>query len=199
MTAKKKIKLELFFLRLLGYLIFIALLLTFAILRHRVIEFAIIIIGYTFLRWCFPTTWHHKSVIMCIVYSIIFFMVLVELSLPIYISICSSVLIALCFTNLLYIFQSKLDTIEELKLEKVELEDSIHNLMCKIYTKDIYAMDEKELYEHCRSKGLSEEQCRVAYFIVNQRLKGKELYSAIGYSEAHSKRLRKAILDKIKN
>lgn len=126
-------------------------------------------------------------------------MVLVELSLPIYISICSSVLIALCFTNLLYIFQSKLDTIEELKLEKVELEESIHNLMCKIYTKDIYAMDERELYEHCRSKGLSEEQCRVAYFIVNQRLKGKELYSAIGYSESQSKRLRKAILDKIKN
>jgi hypothetical protein len=64
--------------------------------------------------------------------------------------------------------------------------------------KDIYAMSEQELYEHCRNCGLSEEDCRIAYFIVIERLKGRELYDAIGYSERQSKRKRTKILDTIK-
>ena len=59
-------------------------------------------------------------------------------------------------------------------------------------------MSKEELYEHCRSKGLSDVDCKIAYFIVYERLKGKELYSAINYSEIQSKRKRKYILEKIK-
>lgn len=59
-------------------------------------------------------------------------------------------------------------------------------------------MNEDELYEHCRNCGLSEEECKIAYFVVIERLKGKDLYKAINYSERHAKRKRKDILDKIK-
>lgn len=64
--------------------------------------------------------------------------------------------------------------------------------------KDIYAMNEDELYEHCRKCGLSDVDCKIAYFIVIERLKGKELYQAINYSERQTKRKRKEILNKIK-
>lgn len=63
---------------------------------------------------------------------------------------------------------------------------------------NIYAMTEEELYAHCRQRGLSEEDCMIANIIVFKRLKGKDLYSAIGYSERQSKRKRKKILDTIK-
>lgn len=63
---------------------------------------------------------------------------------------------------------------------------------------NIYAMTEDELYSHCRSRGLSDAECKIAYYIVFERLKGKELYDAIGYSERQTIRKRKEILSKIK-
>ena len=85
-----------------------------------------------------------------------------------------------------------------LKEKLKQLNDYENSLGAKLNYKDIYSMNEQELYEHCRSKGLSEEECRIARFVVLDRLKGKELYAAMSYSERQAKRLRTAILNKIK-
>lgn len=85
-----------------------------------------------------------------------------------------------------------------LKEKLKQLNDYANDLVAKLSYKDIYSMNENELYDHCRSKGLSEEECRIAKFVVLDRLKGKELYSAMSYSERQAKRLRTAILNKIK-
>ena len=85
-----------------------------------------------------------------------------------------------------------------LKIKIKTLNEYTNDLVAKLQNKDIYSMNEIELYEHCRSRGLSEEECRIARFVVIDRLKGRELYSAIQYSERQSKRLRTAILNKIK-
>lgn len=85
-----------------------------------------------------------------------------------------------------------------LKEKLKKLNEYTNDLVAKLSFKDIYAMTDTELYEHCRSRGLSEEECRIAHFVVIDRLKGKELYNAIQYSERQSKRLRTAILNKIK-
>lgn len=92
-----------------------------------------------------------------------------------------------------YKYKNKLNKQKIIKLNK-----QILYLLNKVNYKNIYAMSEQELYEHCRSKGLSEEDCRIAYFVVIERLKGKELYDAIGYSERQTKRKRKQILETIK-
>ena len=83
-------------------------------------------------------------------------------------------------------------------IEVKGLENYANDLLLKLNHKDIYAMNEYELYEHCRNCGLSEEECKIAYFVVIERLKGKELYKTINYSERQTKRKRKDILDKIK-
>lgn len=85
-----------------------------------------------------------------------------------------------------------------LKSKIKTLNEYTNDLVAKLQNKDIYSMNDAELYEHCRSRGLSEEECRIAHFVVIDRLKGRELYSAIQYSERQSKRLRTAILNKIK-
>lgn len=85
-----------------------------------------------------------------------------------------------------------------LKEKLKQLNDYTNDLVAKLSFKDIYSMTDTELYEHCRSRGLSEEECRIAHFVVIDRLKGRELYNAIQYSERQAKRLRTAILNKIK-
>lgn len=98
--------------------------------------------------------------------------------------------------NELFIKRAEYTQLLKEKLKK--LNDYANELVAKLSYKDIYSMNEQELYEYCRSKGLSEEECRIAKFVVLDRLKGKELYSAMSYSERQAKRLRTAILNKIK-
>lgn len=98
--------------------------------------------------------------------------------------------------NDLFIKRAEYTQLLKEKLKK--LNDYANELVAKLNYKDIYSMNEQELYEYCRSKGLSEEECRIAKFVVLDRLKGKELYSAMSYSERQAKRLRTAILNKIK-
>lgn len=64
----------------------------------------------------------------------------------------------------------------------------------KLTYKDIYSMSADELYKHCRSKGLDESYCQIANLIIIKRLKGQELYNAMGYSASQAKRIRKRIL-----
>ena len=92
-----------------------------------------------------------------------------------------------------------LETNEKKKLKKTikELERYVVQLIRKLEHKDIYAMNEDELYEHCRNCGLSEEDCKIAYFVIIERLQGKELYKALNYSEATIKRKRAKIMAKI--
>lgn len=96
------------------------------------------------------------------------------------------------------LFIKRAEYTQLLKEKLKQLNDYANSLVAKLNYKNIYSMNEQELYEHCRSRGLSEEECRIAKFVVLDRLKGKELYTAMSYSERQSKRLRAAILNKIK-
>lgn len=96
------------------------------------------------------------------------------------------------------LFLRRMEYTRILKEKLRQLNEYANSLVAKLNQKDIYSMNEEELYQHCRAKGLSEEECRIAKFVVLDRLKGKELYTAMSYSERQSKRLRAAILNKIK-
>lgn len=96
------------------------------------------------------------------------------------------------------LFTKRIEYTQLLKDKLKKLNEYTNSLLEKLKNKDIYSMNETELYEHCRSRGLSEEECRIARFVVIDRLKGRELYTAMSYSERQSKRLRAAILNKIK-
>lgn len=96
------------------------------------------------------------------------------------------------------LFLRRMEYTRILKEKLRQLNEYASSLVAKLNQKDIYSMNEEELYQHCRAKGLSEEECRIAKFVVLDRLKGKELYTAMSYSERQSKRLRTAILNKIK-
>ena len=151
-------------------------------------------IAHTCIRNAFDKQFHFNSTAYCLSLTMAIIWFTIPITLPLATSLLSSIPIAflICFFG--FIAQDRVDLYNEV----AELNNYVNELLQKLNHKDIYAMNENELYEHCRNCGLSEEEYKIAYFVVIERLKGKELYKTINYSERQTKRKRKDILDKIK-
>lgn len=152
------------------------------------------VIAHLVIRRVFDKQFHFSETAYCLILTLAIAWFAIPITLSVTTSLLSSIPIAfiVCFFG--FIAQDRVDLLIEVK----RLDNYANELVSKLNHKDIYAMDEDELYEHCRNCGLSEEECKIAYFVVIERLKGKELYKAINYSERHIKRKRKEILNKIK-
>lgn len=176
------------------YLIVFSSLVLCAWFFNRWIECVMLCIAHTCIRNAFDKQFHFNSAAYCLMLTSALIWSAIPITLPICSSILSSIPIAFVVCFIGFIAQDRVDRLVEIQRLKKELKE----LLAKINHEDIYAMSEDELYEHCRDCGLSEEDCRIAYFIVIERLKGRELYDAIGYSERQTKRKRAKILDTIK-
>ena len=146
------------------------------------------------IRQVFDKQFHFNSTAYCLTLTLAIIWFAIPITLPLATSLLSSIPIAflICFFG--YLAQDRVDLLLQVK----KLNKDIERLIEKISHKDIYAMNETELYNHCRNCGLDDVECKIAYYVVIERLKGKELYEAIGYSEAQAKRKRKKILETIK-
>ena len=161
---------------------------------NRWIEGIMLCIAHIYIRKVFDKQYHCNTTAACLSLTLGLIWFAIPITLPLSTSLLSSIPIAfiICFFG--FLAQDRLDAHLEIKrLNKYVLE-----LLEKLETKDIYAMSKDELYEHCRSKGLDDVECKIAYYVVIERLKGQELYDAIGYSERQTIRKRKEILSKIK-
>lgn len=151
-------------------------------------------IAHICIRNAFDKQFHFNSTALCLSLTMVIIWFSIPITMPIATSLLSSIPIAFLICFIGFIAQDRVDLFIEVK----RIEDYANELVLKLNHKDIYAMNEDELYKHCRNCGLSEEDCKIAYLIVIERLKGKELYQAINYSERHTKRKRKEIINKIK-
>ena len=179
------------------YLIVLSTVAFCAWLFDRWIEGLMLIISHTCIRNAFDKQFHFNKVAYCLILTLSIIWFAMPISSPLASSLLSSIPISFLISFFGFVAQDRVDLIIQIK----ETDKYCTNLIMQLArqdTKDIYAMTEDELYEHCRSRGLSEEECRIAHFVVVERLQGKELYQAISYSERHTKRKRKDILDKIK-
>ena len=183
--------------QLLSYIIVLISLILCAWIFNRWIECCMFCVAHFTIRNTFEKQFHFNSIAYCLILTLAIIWCAIPIIMPLNISLLSSIPIAfiVCFFG--FITQDRIDMyINVSKLNKQIIK--LTNELQEYTNKNIYAMSEQELYEHCRSKGLSEEDCRIAYFVVIERLKGKELYEAIGYSERQTKRKRKQILETIK-
>lgn len=176
------------------YLIVIASIALCSWIFDRWIEGAMFCIAHIVIRNAFDKQFHFNTIAYCLSLTLALIWFAIPITLSVSVSLLSSIPIAflICFVG--YLAQDRIDLQKDVK----RLDNHVRELLDKIMHKDIFAMNEDELYEHCRNRGLSEEDCKIAYFIIIERLKGKELYAAINYSERQTKRKRKQILDTIK-
>lgn len=159
----------------------------------RWVESLLFIIAHIVIRRVFDKQFHFNKTALCLSLTLAIIWFAIPITLPLTSSLLSSIPISflICFFG--YLAQDRVDIKKEIK----ELELYTLELVRKLTHKDIYAMNEDELYEHCRNCGLDEEDCKIAYFVVIERLQGKELYKALPYSEATIKRKRLKIMQKI--
>lgn len=175
------------------YLVIIGSIALCAWFFDRWIEGTMFCIAHVAIRSAFDKQFHFNVMAYCLSLTLAIIWFAIPMTLPITVSLLSSIPIAflICFVG--YLAQDRLD----LQKEIWRLNKHVDELLNKIMHKSIFAMNEEELYEHCRSRGLSDADCKIAYFVIIERLKGKELYAAISYSERQAKRKRKQILDTI--
>ena len=167
--------------QLLSYILVFASIIICSWLFNRMVEGFLFCIAHTCVRNSFPKQFHFTNTYYCLCLTLFIVWVSIPLTLPVSVSLLSSIVIAFVIALAGYIAQDRVDTIVRLK----RLTER----------RNIYAMSEDELYKYCRSKGLDEGECKIAHYVVIERLKGRELYEAIGYSEIQTKRKRKKILD----
>ena len=166
-----------------------------ALIFGKWLEAIIFLVCHTLIRPQYPKQYHHIIPACCRIITAATFFFGICFILPLELSLLSSILISFIISLFGYISQDRLDKITKIKVLKLR----INQLLCNISHKYIYAMNKEELYQHCRNCGLDDADCKIAYYVVIERLKGKELYDAIGYSEAQSKRKRTKILKLINN
>lgn len=198
-NSRKKIKFQIKFEKFIkkqlpSYVIVIASTILCAWLFNRWIEAIQFCVAHCFIRSAFDKQFHFHKTYHCLILTLAIIWFAIPITLPITASLLSSIPIAFLICYFGCLAQDRIDLI----IANRKLNKYVEELLSQLNHKDIYSMTDDELYEHCRSRGLSEEECRIAHFVVIDRLKGKELYEAIRYSERQSKRLRTAILNKIK-
>ena len=137
------------------------------ILYHRYIETAFLFMAFIVLRYAFPKTFHHKNVYWCVFWSIAVFCLALPHTIPIYISLFSSVLVGCGMTYVLY------------KVEDyVECKEKLH----KLTNKTIWQMDENELADYCYAKGIRGDMLEFVIMKVIYQMKYEEIGKKLGYA-----------------
>lgn len=175
------------------YLIVFASIILCSWLFNKFIEGIALCVAHTCIRNTFDKQFHFNKTAYCLCLTLGIIWFAIPTSLPLATSLLGSIPIAFLISLIGFIAQDRVDLAKEVEA----LNEYATCLVMKLSHKDVYAMNEDELYEHCRNCGLDEEDCKIAYFVVIERLQGKELYKAVPYSEATIKRKRARIMKKI--
>lgn len=153
--------------------------LAISIVCGKTIEAIFLFICFVTIRYSFPKTFHSTKY-KCIFYSIMLFAGMIQIVLPIEVSLFSSVFVSSLSCYILYLIKDYSDLKKEAE-------------------KTLQEMTDEEFKQYCRHKGLTEQQVMIAECIYRKSLKGQDLYKAIGYSCRQTQRIRKEIAEKLEN
>lgn len=171
-NARVKVLIEFYSVRILLYIAIFGSIFTYTYFIGKVGEGITVLIAYSLLRWCFPTTWHHKKTLNCTIYSILIFCVMNTLALPFAVSLLSSVVLSLALTYGLYKFQVLVD----------------NQIIKRNF--DVDNCTEEELVARCKELKMKEENIKLAIDFFIKRRKQSEIANELCVDEA-SIRIRK--------
>lgn len=132
-------------------------------------------ISHTFVRPRFDRQYHCGTTCNCLIVTLSILLFAIYFVLPLEVSLLSTLPLAYCVCWVGYLAQYKVDTDKKIK-------------------RSIEQMTDAEFIDFCKSKHLSDEYISYAKLILREKLKGATLYSAMGYSPAQAKRIRKKII-----
>lgn len=130
------------------------------LLNERYFETLFLLIAFFSLRNKFPTTFHCNRLLSCGFWTLVVFAIAIPHTLPITISLFSSIIIGFIVDYILYKMQEAVSTATELR---------------KLKDKSIWSMEEKELRNYGASNKLSEIQQDILVMRVIEHLKISEI------------------------
>lgn len=145
-----RIKAELIFKTVMGYVVILVALFSVSWLFDKVINAVIILMSYGGTRWVFPLTYHAKTDRGCIMFTIACFSIAIIIALPINLSIVASVIVGMAISTFLFFLQYFIDL--------------------KASTK---VTDKEAFIEKCKSIGYNDLKTEMAikFFIDNEKPK----------------------------
>jgi hypothetical protein len=184
MNIKTKIKIKLIIFDWSFNLIMWASILLCAFLNDRVLEAIIFYFCYLCFVYIFPKEYHYRhskkaiyNVLGCLLWSNIFFWVIIPNLFPLGTSIFFSVMLSILVNELLYKFQDYLDLKKEIANKTI----------------NIYDLDEDNLRKYAISKGLGEMMIDTLVLKVIHNYKWVEIQNERNYSKTaikyHKKRI----------
>ena len=150
------------------------------IVNHKYIETIFVFAAIVSLRYCFPKTYHDKNVYMCVFWSIVMYWICIPHTLPISMSLFSSVIVGYATTHILYILQDYCDF-----KEKAEL--------------SLFDLPQDRLLEYINNSTLKDEEKLALTFRIVRHYKGEQFYNAMGYSKRQCLRIYKSAVNKLNN
>ena len=141
----------------------------FAFLLDKHIEAIFLFVSYVLLRYRFPTTFHHKNTYWCVFWSILTFWLCIISTLPLSLSILSSVIVALVLCYILYKIQESID----IKKEKEELSAELEKATTKVFS--IYDCSKDDFIAHCLKCGIRRDRVEYVWDIMRSQISVVEL------------------------
>jgi predicted DNA-binding protein (UPF0251 family) len=148
------------------------------LLNGKTFETAFLFVAFIVLRYCFPKTFHSKSVYRCVFYSILIFAIAIPHTLPLCISLFSSVIVGFLMTYVLYLIE---DYVELKTKSELTLNDIPKDKLLDIVENSTMTNEEKSAIK--------------LHFI--EHIKGKDFYNTMGYSKIQAIRIYKSAINKI--
>lgn len=181
-------------LSLILFAILFAITILFAIILKKETEGLIFLIVFTSLKFIF----YRKTYLHLTTYLILISLLMIWLVSP-NINILPAKIFTAVFTSIIVTFLSfVVNKFIAEKNKADDLEQEYEILQKQLKKKNLNSMSKDEFFKYCAERGLDDVECKIAYYVVIEKLKGKELYETIGYSEAQTKRKRKSILCRLK-
>ena len=167
--------------------------LTIAFVFNLLIEGLLMMSCFLWSKRYYRYKYHCQSAFHCMLLSILVFSIGLRVTLPIgYSYMCC----AICGLVIAYIFQYIAQT-KHLNYEYELIVPEYNKLLEEKNTRNVYSMPEEELRLLCRKHLLDEIDEEIVVQRVIHRLKGKDLYSKIGYSKPQMIRREKRIEQKL--
>lgn len=137
----------------------------FAFLLDKHIEAIFLFVAYAFVRYKFPTTYHHSNTYCCVFLSILSFWLCIIAVLPLQYSILSTIIVATVFCFILCKIQQHID----LKAENEKL------IVASVPKFSIYSCTKEEFVSYCLEHKIRNDRIEYVWDILRSQMSFIEL------------------------
>lgn len=156
----KKLRIKFFAYKYGLYSFILFMILAFAFLLDKHIEAMFVFVAYCFIRYKFPTTFHHNNTYWCVIWSIFSFWLCTMVVFPLKYSILSTIVVAIILCFVLFKVQEASDTKAELA-KKNEF--------------SIYTCSYDEFASYCLMRGVRNDRVPYVWDIIRSEMSYQEL------------------------